>query len=251
MHKDILALLGRLGLKEREVRVYLCCLRYKDGLFTYEIVNETKVQRSTVNLIVKRLVKRGFLNQVKIGRRIKYFAQDPEAVLFRQKQLVQDLEKVVPLLGKIGGERKDMEILYFEGVEGYKQIQQDILLHLKFAEGEKRALKGFYSSSGYLKIFPEAQKAFIQKRIQMGVWGKTIATASASNQPEWSNDPKMLREFKFIPDDEFPFKMMIETYGDNVMLYSPEKPIGGVVIRNEKIADSMRVLFDLLWRLLP
>jgi len=251
MHKDILALLGRLGLKEREVRVYLCCLTYKDGLFIYEIVNETKVQRSTANLVVKRLVKRGFLNQVKVGRRIKYFAQDPEAVLFRQKQLVEDLEKVVPLLGKISGERKDMEILYFEGVDGFKQVQQDILLNLKFAEGEKRQLLGFHSSIGYLKIFPEAQKAFIKKRVQMGIWGKSIATASGASQPEFTNDPNMLREIKFVPDDEFPFRMIVEIYADNVMLYSPDKPVGGVIIRNDKIASSMRALFNLLWRLLP
>lgn len=220
-------------------------------MFTFEIVQETKIIRSTVNLIVKRLVQRGFLNHVKIGRRLRYFAQPPESALFRQKQLVEDLEKVVPLLDKIGGERKDMEILYFEGVEGFKQVQQDILLHLKFAEGDKRSLLGFYSSMDYLKIFPEAQKAFIRKRINMRIPAKGIATSRAAEQSEWSNDQKQLREFKFLPDEEFPFRMIVEIYADNVMLYSPVKPIGGVIIRNDKIADSMRALFRLLWRLLP
>ncbi|HOO49976.1 MAG TPA: hypothetical protein PLK94_01665, partial [Alphaproteobacteria bacterium] len=96
-----------------------------------------------------------------------------------------------------------------------------------------------------------AQKAFISKRIQKGIWGKSIATASGSKYPEWTNDPLMLREFKFVDDKEFPFKMIVEIYADNVMLYSPKPPVGGVVIRNEKIAESMRVLFNLLWKHLP
>ncbi|NTU76298.1 MAG: hypothetical protein HGA90_00530 [Alphaproteobacteria bacterium] len=238
-------------MNDRESRIYLACLKFRDGLFIYEIAKETRITRSTVDLIVKRLLRRGFLNRVKVGRRLRYFSQPPEAVLFRQKQLVEDLEQVVPLLAKISSEKKDMEILYFEGAEGFRQVQNDILLHLKFAEGEKRALLGFYSSSNYLKIFPNAQKAFIEKRIKMGVWGKAIATKTSAASPEWSNDPQFLRQFKFVAEDIFPFRMIVEIYADNVMLYSPIKPIGGVIIRNDKIADSMRVLFNLVWGLLP
>ena len=120
MYKDIMALLGRMGLKDREGRVYLACLKHKDGLFIYEIAKETRIGRSTADLIVKRLVQRGLLNKVKVGRRLRFFAQAPEAVLFRQKQLVEDLEQVVPILVGLGGQKKDMEILYFEGVQGFR-----------------------------------------------------------------------------------------------------------------------------------
>ena len=36
-----------------------------------------------------------------------------------------------------------------------------------------------------------------------------------------------------------------------MMLYSTIPPVGGVIIRNERIADSMRSLFNLIWNLLP
>jgi sugar-specific transcriptional regulator TrmB len=251
MYKDIMNLLGRLGLKDRESRVYLACLKYKDGLFVYEIAKETRITRSTVDFIVKRLLQRGFLNKVKVGRRLRYFAQDPEAVLFRQKQLVEELEQVAPILSGLGGQRKDMDIFYFEGAHGFRQVQNDILLNLKFAEGEKKRLLGFYSGLDYLKIFPDAHKAFISRRIKMGVWGYAIATRSSAGKAEWSNDPKYLRQFKFVSEEDFPFRMIVEIYADNVMLYSPVKPVGGVVIRNDKIADSMRALFNLVWTLLP
>lgn len=251
MHKDILLLLAQMGFKERESRIYLTCLKYKDGLFIHQIVKETKIQRSTTVLVIQRLIQRGFIQRSKAGRRFKFFALAPEAILFRQRQWTEDFEKILPLLAQADQPPQDMEILHFEGMDGFKQTQQDILLRLQTAKGEKRVLLGFYGSAEYLKIFPEAQRAFIRKRVQMGIWGRAIATQKAADRPEWSNDPKMLREFKFVADKDFPFQMIVEIYADSVMLYSPIKPIGGIIIRNSRIAQSMRALFKLLWSLLP
>ncbi len=251
MHKDVMGLLGRLGLKDRESRIYLACLRERDGLFVFEIAKATRVTRSTVDLTVRRLVQRGFLNKVKVGRRLRYFAQPPEAVLFRQKQLVEDLEQVVPMLATIGGQKKDTEIFYFEGSEGFRQVFDDILLHLRFAPADQRDLLAFSSGADSLRLFPNVQKIFIDKRIKAGAWYKAIATHESMKVVGWDNDPKALRRIKYMPPQVSGFRSEMAIYTDNVVLYSPVKPIGGVIIRNEKIAASMRALFTLVWGLLP
>jgi predicted DNA-binding transcriptional regulator len=161
MHKDTISLLGRMGLKNRESRIYLTCLRHKDGLFIYEIAKETRITRSTVDLNVRRLVQRGFLNKIMTGRRFRFFAQAPEAILFRQKQLVEDLEQVVPMLNKIGGEKKDMEILYFEGAQGYKQVHDHALLHIKFSPSSKKDLLSFSSGANSMRLYPNMRKEFM------------------------------------------------------------------------------------------
>ncbi|MFY9288172.1 MAG: helix-turn-helix domain-containing protein [Alphaproteobacteria bacterium] len=251
MHKDIMALMSRLGLKDKESKIYLSCLSHKDGLFIFEIAKQTGLTRSTVDLIVRRLLKRGFLNKVKVGRRLRFFAQSPEAVLFKQKQLVEDFEKVVPILSKIAGEKKDMEILYFEGAQGFKQVHDDALLQMKFASGEKKHMMSFASGYDSIRLYPNMQKGFIDKRIKNGSWYKTIAPASSAKVKEWTNDPKFLRAAKYLPDDNYPFHIDIQIYADSMMIYSTVPPIGGVTIRNEQVADSMRALFNLVWRLLP
>ncbi len=251
MHKDIIALLKRMGLKDRESRIYLACLRHRDGLFIYEIAKETRIMRSTVDLTVRRLLQRGFLNQVKVGRRLRFFAEAPEAVLFRQKQLVEDLEQVVPMLAKIGGEKKEMEILYFEGGAGFRQVHNDILLQAKFATELKKEVLGFSSGADSIRLFPDMQKNYINKRVRSGIRYKAIAPQSSVGVREWSNDEKALRSVKYLPDDSWQFRIETQIYADNVMLYSPSQPVGGVIIRNEKIADSMRALFKLVWDLLP
>ena len=83
-----------------------------------------------------------------------------------------------------------------------------------------------------------------------GSWYRSIVRQDAAKIPEWSNDVKALRAVKYIGGDAYRFRMDMQIYADSVMLYSPTEPVGGAIIRNEKIADSMRSLFDLVWNLI-
>lgn len=251
MQKDILNLLNRLGLKNREGRIYMTCLGFKEGLFVHEIAKHTRITRSTVDLTVRRLVQRGFLNKIKVGRRFRFFALAPDLILFRQKQLVEDLEQVVPVLQKISGTKKDMEILYFEGAAGFKQVHDDALLQLKFAEGIKKDILSFSSGYDSVRLYPNMQKQFINKRIKNNSWFKAIAPKSSAPVREWANDAKDLRAVKYLPDENYPFTIDIQIYAETTMLYSTTPPVGGVIIRNEKIANSMRALFQQMWKFLP
>lgn len=251
MFKDVASLFSRLNLKPREIKVYLACLHHKEGMFVHEIVRETRIHRSTVDVVLQRLISLDFINKIKVERRYKFFAQSPEAVLFRQEEITEDLRKIIPLLGKLGQSSDKTEIRFFEGREGIRQIYDDILMRLKFSEGEGRQLVSFASGLNVVKTFPEIQKQFIDKRIKMGVWYRAIVPSTSTGAAEYKPDKKSLREIKAIDDRKFPFKATFETYADSVMIYSPIKPYGGVVIRNQHIADSMRSLFRLVWELLP
>jgi hypothetical protein len=191
------------------------------------------------------------LHKIKVGRRWRFMADAPEALLFRQKKLVEDLEQAVPVLAQLGGQRQETEVIYFEGAEGYVRIHEDVLLNLKFAEGEKKDLFAFASGTDAIKLFPNMQKQFIAKRIKNGSWYKGIAPQDSRGVREWTSDTKALRLVKYFPEGFGRFPIDIQIYADNVMLYSPTPPVGGVVIRNAKIAESMRNLFALVWALLP
>ena len=247
MKKDTLRLLIRLGLKDREARVYLACLGGRDGLFLHEIVQATKIIRSSVDLMARRLVGRGFLNRVKVGRRYRFFAQPPETLLFRQRQLTEDFERAVPMLAAIGGIPKESEIFFFEGAQGFRDVHQDALLSIKLATGTKKDVLAIASGTDSLRLFPDMQRAFIDKRVRNGSWYKAIAPLSSQSLPEYHSDPKALREIKYIADDRFAFRIEMQIYADSVMIYSPVTPVSGVIIRNERVADSLRSLFYVLW----
>lgn len=250
MFQDIMGLLRRLGLKDNEAQVYLTCLHARQGLYVHQIVSQTKQKRSSIDVILKRLVQDGYVDRVKTGNRYQYLPTRAETLLFRHEQLTEDLRNAVPILSRLSHSDEQTDVRFFEGREGVRKIYDDVLLRLKFAEGERKSLLSFSNGANMMRVFPDMQKRFIDKRIQMGVWYKSIVPQSSIKQSEYATDENQLRLIKAIDDQKFPFHVSIETYADSLMIYSPEKPYGGVVIRNMRIADSMRSLFNLVWSLL-
>ena len=64
---------ARMSLKQKDTAVYLACLHFKEGLFVHEIVKQTQIKRSTVDVILQRLIDLNFINRVKVGGRYKFF----------------------------------------------------------------------------------------------------------------------------------------------------------------------------------
>jgi predicted DNA-binding transcriptional regulator len=251
MIAELQAALTRLGLKKTDARVYLACLRTKGGLYVHEIVDETRIHRSTVDLILARLQSLGYVSCIRIGSRDKYAAQDPEAIILRQEAALADFRALYPHFAGLKGNDGATEVFFFEGKEGIRQVYDDILLHLRKAKGEGRNLLSFSSGQHAIRAFPSMGREFISRRVAMGAWYKAIAPRSSANIREWSNDPASLRAVRFVADKDFPFNISLEIYADSIMLLSALKPVGGTIIRNPRIADSMRALFRLVWNSLP
>ncbi len=72
-----------------------------------------------------------------------------------------------------------------------------------------------------------------------------------SNNPINPTSPQELRETRFVPTAQFPFRMDIKIAGGLVSLitFQKENPVG-VLIENKEIGENYKILFDLLWKLL-
>ena len=250
MFQDVIYLLQNLGLKQNDAKVFVTCLHFKEGLFVHEIVKETKLKRSSVDLIIERLLAQGFLTKVKIGARYKYLAENPETLLFKQEQLLEDFKSLVPVLSKLGSTSSETEIKFYEGVEGLRQIYRDMFLKLKFASDSKRELLTVSHGAEMMRAIPDIYKVFIDKRIEESVPIRILAPQNASDVRGWENDPVELRSVKYFDSQQFPFDSNFEIYADSITISSLKKPIGGIVLTNPRIAESMRSLFNLLWSLL-
>jgi sugar-specific transcriptional regulator TrmB len=247
MYRDVLTLLNRMGLRDGEGRIYLLCLAAPQGLFTHEIVKQSKIKRSTVDVMVKRLLEQNFLTKITIGRRFQYMAQKPETLLYKQEEALNEWRDVIPLLKRINIQQSKTEVLFFEGSNGLKQVYEDVLLHLKFAEPERKEILALSSADDFMKVFPDLEKAFIAKRVKHGIRYRALYT---QDNPNFSPNEKQLRTSKKI-SDKLDFRGDLQIYGDNVAIYSTTKPIGGVIIRNPQIASSLRSLLNFVWDLVP
>ena len=120
------------------LRIYLTLLSNKPGFFVAEIAKQTSIKRSTVNLILERLHRKGFITYHLDGARKLFTAEAPETLLSQFENTLADLRSLIPLLRATSGQDKRTKIRFFEGRDGIETILNDILLTLKIAKGEKR-----------------------------------------------------------------------------------------------------------------
>lgn len=241
-------MLKRLGLKEKDIRVLICLMHHKEGIFAQDISRETNTKRSSVDLILARLIEEGFCTRLKSGNRFRYFPEDPESVLFRREQILEDYKTLIPILNRLGKATQEMDVRFFEGEAGIRQLYENMILRLRTEEDKK--ILTINSGRDIIRVIPDFKHFFDRKRIKMKAPVQVIAPITSVKSPITKEDHTIFREVKYFNEEEYPFRISIEIYADTIALYSMVKPMNGVIIRNKTITDSMKSLFNLVWGLI-
>jgi hypothetical protein len=134
------------------------------------------------------------------------------------------------------------KISFFDGVDGLKQIHEDVLNSV----GD--SLENIVSLDDARKIDPPHDDVadFRDRLERKGARIRILYTTKA--QP--LTLPKHLHskwEVARIPADKFPLHGEITIFGDKVAAFSYRGKIFGTVIESREIARTMKVLFELAW----
>lgn len=249
MYQDAFDALGKIGLKRDEAKIYLACLRNKGGLFTHEITRLSAVKRSTVDLIVRRLLARNFLSSFREGPRRKFVAESPERILFGFQSSLDDFRGILPALMRLNGDSEQTRVTFYEGAKGLRAIYDDVILTLKSLPEKERINYCVSSGRDIERIQPRFQKQFIDRRIHERIAVKMIAVRNVPRQ-SWASSKKELRVTKMFDGKKYPFAIELNIYNDKVFLIAAHKPVGGIIIHSKVIAHSMRSFFMMVWDLL-
>ncbi len=247
--QDAAPLLETLGLKRNEGRIYLCCLRAPRGLFVHEIVRETGVKRSSVNVILARLVERQFIHTVREGNRRKFLAQPPESLIFTLEKNLSDLRKVLPALLLLQNRKDEARVRFFQGACGLRQIYDDMLLAASLLPVGARTLYAISSGTEIMKVLPDIQRQFVDRRVKDRIRVNMIAARRPAHAT-WPSDKKACRETRYYDSSKYPFQIELTVYGNKVAFLSPFRPVSGVIIENRAMAGSLLSLHKMLWDML-
>lgn len=247
MFEEMHNMLTRLGLKEREVTAYLACLAAKQGLFVSEITKQTGLKRSSVNLILERLTKRGFVTYHLDGARKRFVAEQPEVLLFRFEDSLSDFRALIPLLHASTSGDKSTKVRFFEGKEGVEKIFADILLTMRVSRDKKKEILAVSSGKDIFSFLPGHKKNFIDKRVKAKIPTRWIAPDSPVSRGLSEIASSEYRKMKFFDPNKYKFTIEIDIYVDSIALISFTDELSGVIIENKALADSFRGLFNLLW----
>lgn len=249
MDTSEVGLLEEIGLTHGETKVYLALLRLGTTK-TGSLTKEASVSSSKVYKILDRLIKKGLVGHVLIGK-IKYFkALEPKRILDymeeKEKQLSEKKELVKKLLPQLEIEQKlagkKTGAIICEGFKATTNFFRNILDDLKAGEeyyvigasyGEVPALRPFFYNYHF-------------QRVKHGIIVKMLANYDTKGNLEKTTAKKS--EIRYLPK-QFISNMQITFYKNKAFIALWTKTPVGFLIEDEEVVKGFRKYFNAFWKI--
>lgn len=238
---DLNKVLNNIGLGEKEIKIYLSLLEFKEALPSM-ISKKAGVKRPTTYLILDELCQKGLASKIKKGPYYYYQSISPHSLLEDQYNKYKNLETALPELLKLNEIYSTKpEMSFFEGKEGLIHIMEDTLTTktelLCWADTKlsvSTLLKDYYPS-------------YIAKKVKNKIWLRGILCYDEYALAFKKRGKEELREVYLISKEDYPFKNEINIYDDKMAIISHQDNVG-VIIRNKNIADTQRSIFNFAFK---
>ncbi len=249
MNELIIDFLKNQGLNDKDIAVYLDIFQHGQS-FASSIGLRTKIDRTTVYSVLKRLLKHGFIVQSMINDVAVYIATSPEVFLREIDEDIEELvsrknlaEAFVSEIGKLTSHsflRPKMRI--YEGDKAIINLYEETIEN----SGNQKAFINLRSISPTVKEFLKGK--FIKSKVEQHVFSKVLVADGPYSEKYKSLDGVSNRETKIIRN--FPFDIQSEILlfdGKKVAIIDFNKPIYGIVFASRTFYKTMEVIFDLIW----
>jgi len=236
-------ILEEIGLTNTGVKIYLALLELGQST-TGPIIKKTNIQSSVVYHSLERLIQKGLISYAIIKNKKHFEAISPEKLINFLDEKKREIKEILPQLLSLKKESKpNQKSKTIEGIRGIKAVFEDIMQEL--SKNDELLILGAPKSvnekiDGFLFDFHKRAK---KKRIKI----KMIAN---KNKKEFVKERLKfnLYEVRFMDNNIItPAWTMI--YKDKTVIMTvEEEPISFIMI-NQKVADSYKQYFNLIWKI--
>mgnify|MGYP003419418244 FL=1 len=244
-----------IGLSEVEADVYIASVESGNGTAS-QISKIAGLQRITTYEVLKRLSTQGLVKiRVKSGTKVKYFLpvglqEIKNKIQTKKTTLDESLSEIGNLSSffatKLGKPSVKPEVLFYEGVDGVITAMHDTL------DQNPKEILSFSSDKWLSSVFSKKfLKQYWDRRVSLKIKTRGIIPhePDAVDYFNKSKNEKELREVRSLPKEQFGFKNEIDIYGNNICIVSlDEGKEHAIIIRNASLAESMKDVFEVLWR---
>jgi sugar-specific transcriptional regulator TrmB len=236
------AVVEQLGYSPHEVAVYLAALELGGSTVT-EIATKAKLPRTTANLVIRSLQKKGLMNAFLAKRRKVWAAENPERLLIALKESEAALKIVLPELQSLRHETGvKPTVRTYGGAAEIRQIMNDII-------ESKHHISAILAYEDWVELLGKSYlENFIETRYRHYLRLRLLTPRSKTAIALKQKDSGELRLTQFLPES-----MSITNanfiYADKVAIISLNKkrPVG-ILIEDADIHHTMEILFENLWR---
>lgn len=233
------------GLTESETKIYLFLLS-KGQATPPAIASATKISRPNCYAVLQSLEGRGLITDRLQGKRKVYLANDPSVLLISLEEKKKTLESALPDLRMLYAKQSNKPtIKFYEGVEQFKVLFNEVL------SSKDKKVFGVASTK---KLFGVMGRDFFR------VWGKNMQKDGIKLNDIISHESSMesadfaksnfndYYNFKSLPPSAGDLPSDILIWDDYVALMSLDEPVFATLIKNQAVADTMKLLFEQNWR---
>lgn len=242
--------LKKLGLKDKEIAVYLACLELGPSP-VQRISRKAKVVRATTYVVLESLAHMGLVAQYKEGKKTLFSAEPPRQLvrlLEKQRGEIEekqrDLERLLPelqVLMKSSGDRP--VVRYFAGREGLRTMRHEMIMYTQPGD----TWYSFTPVDHLDALLREDEDSYYKQRVAKRIKSRTIFTTRSPQLREQMLADTKLSERRFVHYELFPSASGMTIFRDRIAIGSFTGNVGGVIVESAPMADMMRRLFELAW----
>lgn len=245
MQQDLVKELQGIGLSDKEAKAYLAGLELGPAT-AQQIAAKATVNRPSAYIAIESLIKRGLMSSFQKGKKRYFNAGKPKQLQYildqQKRQLEMQASALQGILSRLetitGFHGESVEVQLYEGVEASRVIQ-DMLLNY---------------NGQVLELVPlDEVRKFIPPKFEDGdvrnkFAGRLKVRAIYSENNPGNFVPSKTVEFKTANSKDLLFKSEIIIFGNTVVMTTFDQVIKSVIIKNNLIADTMRLFFNGLWQ---
>lgn len=239
---DVKEALEAIGLVDRDIKVYLACLKLGSATVN-KISKEAGTYRTYTYDILRSLMGRGLVNYVVKEKKQFFEASNPERILEILQEKEDQIKEILPTLKEMRQsitEKPSVE--FYEGLAGVNLIH-DMILREKPKE-----IRVFGNPEQHYEIMTFYLPRFVKTRVKKKIKARVIIKDSKVGR-EWmkGKEKEELRETRFFPVQPVEFPAVTYMWDNKIAYFTIEKKIVAILIENENISRAQKVVFENLW----
>ncbi|NTW30463.1 MAG: hypothetical protein HGA33_04235 [Candidatus Moranbacteria bacterium] len=233
--------LRKLGFSDNEAAVYLAALELGEAS-VQRISQKAKLKRTTVYGIVETLRERGLLKTTKNRKKTLYFAEDPRRLKELAREAERTADSILPSLLAITNliDHKP-KILFFEGIEGIKDIYKETLLY------PDTPIRGWLSAGSFRTDEPWFDRHYRPIRKEKRIYTDVIVPDLPETRTYHKKDREDFHRTKIDTKGGDSIESDILLFGTRRIAILSWEEMTGVIIESAKIHATLSAIFTAHW----
>lgn len=238
--------LQNIGLNEKEAKAYIALLSLGEST-AHVIADRAGLKKPTTYVILDQLIEKGAVRQIPRAKKALYVAISPEELYAAANDRFNLAKETLPkLLATAEGKEAKSKTLFFDNLSAIKKA---FLGQARKMAGKE--MVGFYAHAGdasdeMMRFFEEYNNKLKKRKVKL----RGIAPNHPNLKEFRDKDAEYGRTMKIVPFEEYSAPISLDIGEKHIMFFEFQNT-QATLIESERIANTMRQIFEMLWKQLP